>query len=79
MEARALGFPLILPSIGVVPSALAGAGRNFQVIIIRIVSARIANALFTMKAVDLKSAFLILTQWPPYGPLDYGQYMHFEG
>ena len=58
---------------------MAGAGRNFQVIIIRIVSARIANALFTMKAVNLKSAFLILTQRPPYRPLEYGQCAHCEG
>lgn len=73
MDARASGFPLVLPLVGAVSLVMAGPGRNFQVIITSIVSARIANARFTMNAVDLASAFLIRRRKALYELLDHGQ------
>ena len=73
MVVRASGFPLIRPLVGVVSLGMAGPGKNFQVITTSIVSAKMANARFTMKAVDLASAFLILRRNALYKLLDYGQ------
>ena len=79
MDARASGSPPILPLAGAVSLFMAGPGRNFQVIMISIVSARMANARFTMKAIDLASAFPILRRKALYELLDYGQCGYYGG
>lgn len=60
MDARALGSPLVLPSSGAMFPAMVEGGTNLQVTTTSMVSARMANARFTMKAVGPTSVPIIL-------------------